>query len=131
LSKAKGRATNLPTHNSPPRRFDSYHPPLPRRLILQKSFNVLTQSISTPKGYASFLRPAIVEAAEADDFTGRLLQIADDVFQERYSSAPTSPSDTYTPSIPPPPVLGILRHDYMLHEDGGVKQVEVNTIASR
>ncbi|GMI44482.1 hypothetical protein TrCOL_g4360 [Triparma columacea] len=96
----------------------------------KKSFNLLTQSIANPVGYAGFLRPAIVEAAQADPFTGRLLKIADDVFQERYSSPPHPPLHSYTPSIPPPPVLGILRHDYMLHTDKTCKQVEVNTIAS-
>jgi hypothetical protein len=42
----------------------------------KKSFNLLTQSIANPVGYAGFLRPAIVEAAQADPFTGRLLKIA-------------------------------------------------------
>mmetsp|Transcript_6909 Transcript_6909/g.13870 ORF Transcript_6909/g.13870 Transcript_6909/m.13870 type:complete len:467 (-) Transcript_6909:49-1449(-) len=96
----------------------------------KKSFNLLTNSISNPTGYANFLRPAIVTAASADPFTASLLQIADDVFTERYSTPPYPPSPTYTPSIPAPPVLGLIRHDYMLHSSGGVKQVEVNTIAS-
>ena len=48
----------------------------------KRTFNAICNSICTPSGYTSWLRPAVLEAAAADDFTGRLLGIADRVFEK-------------------------------------------------
>ena len=53
------------------------------------------------------------------------------LYSQRYLAPPTTVQPSYETKSPPPPVLGLLRHDYMLQGDSGsFKQVEVNTIAS-
>ncbi|KOC62360.1 Glutathione synthetase [Habropoda laboriosa] len=61
-----------------------------------------------------FLTKSLKSTIEADSFTARLFSIYETVYREGY---------TQTLS------LGLLRSDYMLHENQ-IKQVELNTIAS-
>ncbi|XP_003704661.1 glutathione synthetase [Megachile rotundata] len=61
-----------------------------------------------------FLRKSLKSTIEADPFTAELFKIYETVYEEGYSQNLS---------------LGLLRSDYMLH-DNGIKQVELNTIAS-
>eukprot|EP00949_MAST-11_sp_MAST-11-sp1_P000241 g241.t1 len=91
--------------------------PLPREafesaVALAPLFGRLVEKICRDP---EWLRAALVETAKGDPFTGRLFDL-----WERVRNSPEKQ----------PIRLGILRSDYMLHEGGGILQVELNTIAS-
>ena len=106
----------------------SLHPsPFPRSAFeksyrLGKPFNRIVHAIADQ--YQDWLRPTIRVAAEGDEeFTGKLMKLADSVVDtKRVQNV----------------ALGLLRSDYMLHQDthGDINtdpyplQVELNTIAS-
>nr|XP_034189717.1 glutathione synthetase-like isoform X1 [Osmia lignaria] len=62
----------------------------------------------------NFLRNSLKNTINADPFTAKLFEIYETVYDEGYNQNLS---------------LGLLRSDYMLHEDE-IKQVELNTIAS-
>nr|QZX63203.1 glutathione synthase [Halisarca dujardinii] len=97
--------------------------PLPASLLeeiccLQPHFNALVDAISRDDG---FLQDTLKRTFEADDFSRRLW----DMYQKCLHLKNK------------PAVLSVLRNDYMMHCEGekgqqslGLKQVEINTIAS-
>lgn len=80
-----------------------------------KNIQVLLNELTHKVAYNhSFLTESLKSTVEADPFTKRLFNIYETVYKEGFSQTLS---------------LGLLRSDYMLHENQ-IKQVELNTIAS-
>ena len=90
-----------------------------RGQILAPSFNLLVERISRD---AVWLNETLSDTgvADVDPFTGRLLKMFQDIYCVEGAGKFAKKADR----------LGILRSDYMLHNNNELKQVELNTIAS-
>eukprot|EP00814_Leptocylindrus_danicus_P001243 CAMPEP_0116010090 /NCGR_PEP_ID=MMETSP0321-20121206/3806_1 /TAXON_ID=163516 /ORGANISM="Leptocylindrus danicus var. danicus, Strain B650" /LENGTH=533 /DNA_ID=CAMNT_0003479147 /DNA_START=128 /DNA_END=1729 /DNA_ORIENTATION=+ len=85
---------------------------------LAPGFSLLVDRVSRD---AEFLRETLSGGvAEADPFTGKLLELYEQIYCTEGAGEFAKSADRF----------GVLRSDYMLHNNNELKQVELNTIAS-
>ena len=80
------------------------------------AFNLLVDRISQD---ADFLQETLSAVSETDPFTAKLLALYNEIYVEKQDFHPAAQADR----------LGLFRSGYMLQQ-GQIKQVELNTIAS-
>ncbi|XP_025266910.1 glutathione synthetase [Camponotus floridanus] len=84
--------------------------------LIVKNVQVLLNQLIHKVAYdKEFLTNSLKSTIQTDSFTAKLFRIYETVYEEGFSQNIS---------------LGLLRSDYLLHDDCKIKQVEINTIAA-